>query len=104
MDDLIRALKALSDESRLKLLQLLPKPDDERCFCVGDLADQLAMSQSCVSHHLAILKSAGLVRCEKDCGCSYYVVNVEKLDSCLQQLRELAAPTSTPITSPNPLN
>lgn len=100
MEDLIRVFKALSDESRLKLLQLLPKPGEKPNFCVNDLTEQLNISQPCVSHHLGILKNAGLVRCEKSCGNSFYVVNVEKLESSVHMLREFTGTSiSDMITS-----
>lgn len=101
MEDLIRVFKALSDESRLKLLQLLPKPGEQSCFCVNDLAEQLHISQPCVSHHLAILKNAGLVRCEKSCGCSYYVVHIEKLEHAMRLLRAFAGASAPAVTEPS---
>ena len=100
MEDLIRVFKALSDESRLKLLQLLPKPGEKPNYCVNDLTQQLNISQPCVSHHLGILKNAGLVRCEKSCSSSYYVVNIEKLEASMRLLREFTGvSTSDIITS-----
>lgn len=57
-ETLTRFLKALADESRLKLLGLLA--DRERS--VKELADQLNLKEPTVSHHLARLQDIGLVR------------------------------------------
>jgi ArsR family transcriptional regulator len=50
---------------------MLPNGHDKRSFCVCDLAKKLGVSQPCLSHHLNILKTAGLVGFEKD-GCSVF--------------------------------
>ncbi len=50
-------LKALADESRLSLLQLL----NEGEFTVGDLSRQVELGEPTVSHHLAKLRAAGCV-------------------------------------------
>ena len=49
--------KALADETRLKILHLL----FEREQCVADLMEALRLNQSHVSHHVKVLKTAGLV-------------------------------------------
>ena len=55
--------KALADPVRLRLLSLvLACEDDEACVC--DLTAAFALSQPTISHHLGILKKAGLVECE----------------------------------------
>ena len=69
--DYATVFKALSDPVRLRLLSLLPSDGQERAPCVCDLAEQLGISQPCLSHHLNVLKNAGLVGFEKD-GCSVY--------------------------------
>lgn len=51
-------LKALADPTRLRLLHLME--DGE--LCVGDLTEAVDGSQANVSKHLAVLRSAGLVR------------------------------------------
>ncbi len=49
--------KALADESRLKILNLLL----EKERCVNEIVEKLGAAQSLVSHHLKILKNAKLV-------------------------------------------
>ncbi len=53
-----RLLKALGDESRLRLLHLLSREE----LCVADLTEVLNLAQSRVSAHLMLLKEVGLVR------------------------------------------
>lgn len=55
-------LKVISEENRLKLLCLLDKQD----HCVCDMLAHFDMSQSLVSHHLADLREAELVRDTKN--------------------------------------
>lgn len=58
MRELIKVFKALSDETRIRLLKLL----QQRELCVCELMQSLNMTQSRVSRNLGILKDAGLVK------------------------------------------
>ena len=58
MDELAKIFKALSDESRLRILGLLFNSDD---LCVCDIEPVTGFTQTKVSRHLAYLKHAGLV-------------------------------------------
>ncbi len=57
-----RALKAVSDVNRIRILEILVQGE----FCVSELVDRLAVDQPKVSHHLAILRSAGVIRSRRD--------------------------------------
>ena len=61
MDDLVNLFKALSDETRLRILKLLE--DGEHCVC--DIVAALDMVQPKVSFHLKILRDAGLLKDRK---------------------------------------
>lgn len=61
MQELIRVFKALGDENRLRILASLD--DQEHCVCA--LAKKLGIPQPTLSHHLKILRDAGLVVGEK---------------------------------------
>jgi len=58
----VTVLKALGEETRLRLLRALAKAPSN----VNTLADQLSVSQYNVSKHLRILRNAGLVILEKE--------------------------------------
>src|SRR3954468_3928159 len=61
-DRAVDLFHALSDETRLEIIELLRK--GERCVC--DLTDTLDAAQSRLSFHLRVLKDAGIVRDRKD--------------------------------------
>lgn len=61
---------ALSDETRLAILELLR--DGERCVC--DLQTDLEAAQSRLSFHLKVLREAGLVTDRKEGRWSYYTI------------------------------
>ena len=60
--DLLAIFKALSDETRLRILKLLEHGE----LCVCDMVAAFDMSQPKVSFHLNVLKQAGLVKDRKD--------------------------------------
>jgi len=63
--------KALGDEVRLKILQMLAEQE----MCVCEIIDRLDMSQPAVSHHLKILRQAGLVKDSREGKWIYYSLN-----------------------------
>ncbi|MGQ0841515.1 ArsR/SmtB family transcription factor [Actinokineospora sp.] len=68
-----RLFKALSDPVRVQLVALVRQsPQGEACFC--DLADEFAMPQSSLSHHLKILVAAGILSRERRGTWSWYRV------------------------------
>ncbi len=76
--DLVRAARlfhALSDETRLGILEMLR--GGERCVC--DLQADLDAAQSRLSFHLKVLREAGLVTDRKEGRWSYYTVVPEAL-------------------------
>jgi ArsR family transcriptional regulator len=58
MNDLLNIFKALSDETRLRILKLLEKGE----LCVCDIVAALDMIQPKVSFHLGVLKDASLIK------------------------------------------
>lgn len=63
-----RVFKAFADTNRLKILKLLK--EGELCAC--ELTIALSNSQSTVSHHLSVLKNAGLIKERKEGKWSYF--------------------------------
>ena len=62
MEDLIKAIKALSDETRLRILSVLL----ERECCVCEVMQSLGISQSRASRNLGILQDAGFLKARRD--------------------------------------
>ncbi len=75
MDDIARVCKALGDERRFSIVQLLL----ERDYCVRALAHRLRISEAAVSQHLKLLREAGLVEGEKRGYWTHYSVKRDAL-------------------------
>jgi len=71
MVDILPTLKALADDTRFRIIDLLLTHD----LCVGALAGRLNISKAAVSQHLQILRKAGLVRGEKRGYWTHYSVD-----------------------------
>lgn len=85
--ELARLFKALSDETRLRLLKLLSDQGPEGALCVGAMAMNLGVSQSAVSQHLAILRAVGLVVDERRGYFVHYRVSRARLREWQEQVR-----------------
>jgi ArsR family transcriptional regulator, arsenate/arsenite/antimonite-responsive transcriptional repressor len=72
----LRVFRALSDETRLRLIDLLR--EGEQCVC--DLSEAVGASQPLLSFHLKTLKDAGLVTDRREGRWVYYALNVDRLD------------------------
>jgi ArsR family transcriptional regulator len=69
--DLARGFKALGDPVRLRLLSLIAaRAGDEVCVC--DLTDAFDVKGPTISHHLKVLREAGLIDCERRGTWVYY--------------------------------
>jgi len=68
LDGVVEVLKAAADPCRLRILKLLKEGE----LCVCEIVAALDRRQSSTSHHLSVLREAGLVRERKDGKWSYY--------------------------------
>jgi len=69
MDDFLKTVGALYDETRVKLLKFI---DLHGSLCVCDLQASFGMIQSRLSRHLKILKEAGFLKVEREGRWAYY--------------------------------
>ena len=76
-DDIAERFKALSDPNRVRILNLLAR-NEEMCVC--ELNPSFDLSQPTMSHHLMVLRKAGLVDCEVRGRWAYYRVLPERLE------------------------
>ena len=80
--------KALADETRQKIMRL--------CCCewisVNDIVVQTRVAQPTVSHHLAILRDAGLVKVRRAGRQTFYTLNQEAVIMCCGRLMSAFAP------------
>lgn len=69
--------KALADPTRVRLLNLLIRNPE---LCVCDMLGSFELSQPTISHHLSLLKKAGLVVSEERGRWAFYRVNTEAIE------------------------
>ena len=85
--ELAKQLWALGDETRLKILRMLPtSPDCKNCCNVTQIAERLGLSQPTITHHLTRLRQAGIVQNRKMCRDVFYWVDREALEGIAAQL------------------
>ncbi len=87
-----QALKALADPLRLRVLSLIATTEaGEACVC--DIAELTDVSQPTVSHHLKVLKDAGLVTADRRGTWVYYAI-AERYRGAVRSLLEGFAPAA----------
>ena len=89
--DLIRSLKALADENRMKILNILLTAD----LCVDALSNRLDISKPAVSQHFRVLRKAGLIRGEKRGYWTHYMVERQAIAKISLKFKELSAEPQT---------
>jgi len=72
--------KALNDTTRREILELLKKKD----LTAGEIADQFNISKPSISHHLDLLRQAGLVESVKEGQYIYYSLNTTVMDEIVK--------------------
>ena len=75
----MKPFRALADSSRQRILALL---EQSGSLCVSEVGAHFDMAQPSISHHLRILKEAGLVTAQKRGKEVYYAINDEELSRC----------------------
>jgi ArsR family transcriptional regulator, arsenate/arsenite/antimonite-responsive transcriptional repressor len=92
--DALLFAKALADETRQRIMGL--------CCCewlsVSQIVDQMKVTQPTVSHHLAVLREAGLVRVREQGKQTFYTLNQDRVVSCCGQLMLKFAPEQEATT------
>lgn len=81
-----KVLTAIGDETRQHLLIELMQIDDCRGVRVGEITKRTNLSRPAVSHHLQILKDAGLINVRKEGTKNFYY-----FDSDMKSMKELIA-------------
>ena len=84
MREVVKAMKALSDETRLRILNLLL----ERECCVCEVMQALEISQTRASRNLSMLHDAGFLKMRKDGLWSLYSINQEGIKEYFADLVE----------------
>lgn len=84
MQALNALLKALNDPTRREILELLKDKD----LTAGEIADKFSISKPSISHHLDLLRQAGLVVSVKEGQYIYYSLNTTVMDEILKWLMQ----------------
>ena len=74
------AFKALNDKTRREILELLRKKD----MTAGEIVDKFNISGPSISHHLDLLRQAGLIDSEKEGQFVKYTLNTTVLDDIMK--------------------
>jgi ArsR family transcriptional regulator len=77
--------KALGSETRIRIVEALR----EQALCVGALAARLQMTESAVSQHLRVLRTAGLVVSDKRANFVHYRLSPHAERMCEAAIREV---------------
>lgn len=86
--DLNTIFKALNDPTRREILELLKAKD----LTAGEIADKFNISKPSISHHLDLLRQAGLVVSVKEGQFIYYSLNTTVMDEMLKWIISLQSP------------
>ena len=81
--DLVQVFKLMADETRLKILMYLIREGE---LHVSALCERLNQSQPAVSHHLALLRVAGLIEPRRDGKHNFYSVQKNKFHEIVAQV------------------
>lgn len=94
-NDIAIIFKALCDERRLRILELLKKGEHCACF----LLEQLNMAQSSLSYHMKILCSSGIVDSRQDGKWTYYKISESGSNYASEILKQLTTTDNTESTN-----
>jgi len=86
--DAVVFAKALADDTRQKIMRV--------CCCewlsVNEIVEKMKVTQPTVSHHLAVLREAGLVKVREEGKQTFYTLNQNRVVACCGQLMLKFAP------------
>jgi DNA-binding transcriptional ArsR family regulator len=85
-----RALHAIADPTRRRILQALKQGEAETKgarLCAGDVEERVRLSQPTISHHMSILTKAGLVEANKKGQWRWYRRNERAIRAVVKRLR-----------------
>ena len=93
--DMVAFCKALGDETRQKILEIL---QEEGEMCVSGLVERFNVSQPTISHHLHFLKQSNLITSRRDGKQIFYSAVQENITECCGMLFTKFVPTDLDMT------
>lgn len=97
METLVKVFKALSDETRLKILIIV----SSKVMCQKGISKHLQISDSAVSQHIKILKEANILTGYKEGYYVFYRVNEEVFNECISFMKFINDESYTVIDMEN---
>ncbi len=88
LSDAATLFKALSDETRLRIVRTMVRSGHELCEC--NIVPLFGLSQSTISYHLKVLREAGLIKSERRGQWVYHQVNERAVLAAVRRLSEIA--------------
>lgn len=85
MESIVKTFKALSDETRLKILIII----SSKVMCQRGISKHLQISDSAVSQHIKILKDTNIITGYKEGYYVFYKVNEEVFNKCIEFMKFL---------------
>lgn len=83
METLVKVFKALSDETRLKILMII----SSKVICQKGISKHLQISDSAVSQHIKILKEANILTGYKEGYYVFYKINEAVFNECISFMK-----------------
>ena len=83
METLVKVFKALSDETRLKILMII----SSKVICQKGISKHLQISDSAVSQHIKVLKEANILTGYKEGYYVFYRINEEFFNECISFMK-----------------
>jgi DNA-binding transcriptional ArsR family regulator len=81
IEDLTEIFRVLGDPTRVRILDVLSRTE----LCVGELASQLGLTESAVSHQLRLLRNTRIVRSRRDGRMIFYTLDDKHVISLFRQ-------------------
>src|SRR5215207_4423705 len=95
-EQLVTMFKALADATRLDVYRLIAAQDEPICAC--DVVDRFDVSQPTISHHLKVLREAGLITVSRRGVWAYYAADPRGLE-LLRESIESFSPAPLAVAS-----
>lgn len=92
-EQLLAGLKALADPTRLAIFRLIAAQEDPICVC--DIVDRFEVSQPTISHHLKVLREAGLISVSRRGVWAYYAADQRGVAALRSLFGQVAPPVSS---------
>ena len=85
METLVKIFKALSDETRLKILIII----SSKTMCQKGISNHLQISDSAVSQHIKVLKDANIITGYKEGYYVFYKINGDVFNECINFMKSI---------------